>query len=93
MANGTPIPIGEHEAACGARFRKLRREAGLTQEALAGRLGISINTLRWHEAGARPFRGNTLILAAHHMNTEVMNLMQPEEEDGKAKPRRRRKGG
>ena len=62
--NTTPVPLGPREAALGQRFVDIRRAHKVWLRPLAKQLGISVNTLRWHVAGARLLRLDVLDKAA-----------------------------
>jgi transcriptional regulator with XRE-family HTH domain len=70
-----PIPLGALEAGLGARFREKRRAAGVWLVPLAQHLDVSVNTIRWHEAGARMMRADMLVKAAHFMKIEPRELL------------------
>lgn len=54
MARRSTIPEakGPIEALLGDAFKEARRTAGLSLAQTAEALGVGINTIRWHEAGA-----------------------------------------
>lgn len=53
MADPTvPIPKGPEEAKIGAAFRAARTGKGVTLAATAASIGVSVNSVRWHEGGA-----------------------------------------
>lgn len=60
----TPIPAGDLEQRLGAHFRKLRKERKFSLVALAAAMKCSVNTIRWHEAGARLMRFDDVVRAA-----------------------------
>lgn len=64
MTMTRPIPAGELEERLGAAFRAARLAAGVTLDEMARRLDCSVNTVRWHEGGARMLRADNLIRAA-----------------------------
>lgn len=70
-----PIPRGDLEVALGRRFRSVRRASGVRQIDVAKRLGLSINTVRWHEAGARLLRVDELMRAAEIIGCDPVNLI------------------
>lgn len=59
-----PVAASEIEAHLGRRFRAVRVAHEVTQDEIAKGLGRSINTVRWHEAGARSLRANEIVIAA-----------------------------
>lgn len=59
-----PKRAGEVEACLGATFRAERKARGVSQGRIAKGLGVSINTVRWHEAGARSMRLADIVRAA-----------------------------
>ena len=73
-----PVPIGEREAAIGAAFRAARKRRGFTLLQLSAALGCSINSVRWHEAGARLLRTGDLIRAAEAMGVPTTEVLPPE---------------
>ncbi len=73
--NGKPIPLGKKEADAGKRLRELRRSLKISQATMATELGCSINTLRWHEGGARIFRADRLGKAAKILSCRIEELL------------------
>lgn len=71
----TPTPRGEIEAALGARFREARRQKKVWLKSLAEALDCSVNTIRWHEAGARMMRADMLVRAADVIGINPQELM------------------
>jgi predicted ATPase/DNA-binding XRE family transcriptional regulator len=49
----TPDEVSEHDDSFGARLRRLRKDAGLTQQELAERAGLSLNAVNGLERGVR----------------------------------------
>jgi transcriptional regulator with XRE-family HTH domain len=86
-----PIPRGEFEAALGERFRAARRGRKVRLRDLAAALDVSVNTIRWHENGARMLRSDLLVRAAEHMNIPPSELLANndagEKQDGDASNR------
>jgi transcriptional regulator with XRE-family HTH domain len=74
-----PEPRGAVEAALGARFRLMRRQQKVSLLAVAQGLGCSINTVRWHEAGARMLRTDDLVRAALIIGVDPAELTRTEE--------------
>ncbi len=68
-----PQARGDIEAALGEKFRTVRRRQRVWLKDLAKSLNCSVNTIRWHEAGARMMRADMMVRAA-----EVIGVM-PEE--------------
>lgn len=71
-----PQPKGEMEAALGEQFRTVRRRQKVWLRDLAEKLGCSVNTIRWHEAGARMMRADMLAQAAEIMGVQPQELVQ-----------------
>ena len=70
--------FSEEAATFGDRLSAARETAGLTQEDLAGRLGVRLTTLQaWEDDGAEP-RGNRLQMLAGMLNVSLMWLMSGE---------------
>lgn len=63
MGDNVPKPKGKVEAAHGAAFRQARNAASKTLTETAEALGVSVNTLRWHEAGAAIMAPDKLLAA------------------------------
>ena len=71
-----PSPKGRLEHALGEQFRLVRRQQGVWLRDLSRTLGVSVNTIRWHEAGARMLRTDTLVRAAHLMGVQPTDLIK-----------------
>lgn len=71
----TPIPKGDLQVSLGERFRAVRRSRGVWLRDMANALRCSVNTVRWHENGARMFRADTIVLAAEHLNVPPSILL------------------
>lgn len=69
-----PVPAGEVEQALGRRFREVRKRQKVRLLDLSQALGCSINTVRWHEAGARMLRTDDLIRCAGVMGVDPAEL-------------------
>ena len=69
-----PIPAGEVEVALGRRFREVRKRQKVRLMDLADALSCSVNTIRWHEAGARMLRTDDLVRCARVMGVEPSEL-------------------
>ncbi len=65
-----PTPKGDFEARLGETFRFIRRARSVWLRDLAKVLGVSVNTIRWHENGARMMRADLIVKAADHMGVE-----------------------
>src|SRR3954467_2260000 len=65
MSMTNPLPLPAPAGAFAAWLKALRQAADLTQEALAARLGCSVDTLSRVETGARPSRHFLEQLLAH----------------------------
>lgn len=75
-----PVPAGDVEVALGRRFREVRKRQKVRLTDLAEGLGCSINTVRWHEAGARMLRTDDLVRCATIMGVEPAELtVSPQE--------------
>lgn len=87
-----PVPAGELTKEIGEIFKVKRRKAKVSLESMASGLGCSINTVRWHEAGARMLRADQIIVAAEIIGCEPRELLpesdKPEqsEEPGNEQP-------
>lgn len=77
--SATPVPRGDMEVSIGARFRKNREDQGVSLVPLAKHLGCSVNTVRWHEAGARMMRADLIVRAANFMGISPQELLPPDE--------------
>ena len=77
------VAVGTEEAALGAQFRAVRRRQRCYLQPLAAHLGCSINTVRWHEAGARMMRTDMLARAAAFMGVETSELVNTQEHEAK----------
>ena len=53
MSTTKPIPGTEIQIGLGRAFKRERDRTGTTLDQLAKGLGVSINTIRWHQEGAR----------------------------------------
>ena len=62
-----PTSGTDTQIALGKLFREAREHSGVTLRQLAERMGMSINTIRWHEAGTRCIRVDDLVMAARMM--------------------------
>jgi transcriptional regulator with XRE-family HTH domain len=84
---------GFREAMIGAAFRAAREKQKIPLRTLAPAIGVSINTIRWHEAGARLLRTETVDKAAQFMNVPVSHLFEqpPEDPAPEATAKRKRK--
>lgn len=70
-----PMARGEVERALGERFRAVRRRQKCWLADLSKALDCSINTIRWHEAGARMMRADMIVRAAAVMGVEPDELV------------------
>lgn len=75
-----PTPGTNDQIALGVAFRRARTAAGVTQEQIKVALGVSINTIRWHEAGARCLRADQLVEAARVFKCAPADLTLPGED-------------
>lgn len=71
-----PIPKGPLEIALGQRFRVTRERQKVTLKDLARELDVSVNMIRWHEAGDRMMRAEVLLKAAQIMGVPAGELME-----------------
>lgn len=76
----TPVALNEFTAALGARFRAIREGKKIFLRDMARRMGVCINTIRWHEAGARMMRADDLVEAARVLQVEPCALIAQEQE-------------
>jgi transcriptional regulator with XRE-family HTH domain len=67
------------ELAIGARIRTRRRQMGLSQSALAERLGVSFQQVQKYERGANRVAASTLLAAAEALNVSVGWLIGEDE--------------
>ena len=70
-----PTPAGHVEQALGQRFREVRKRQKVTLIDLSKHLGCSINTVRWHEAGARMLRADDIVRCAEFMRVDPFELV------------------
>jgi transcriptional regulator with XRE-family HTH domain len=70
-----PVARTPLEEALGAAFRAARRANKVSLTAMAQKLGCSINTVRWHEAGARSLRADDLVRAADIIGVDATVLL------------------
>lgn len=61
----------------GRHFRHYREAANITLRDMAGRMEMSINTIRWHEAGIRLLRVHDLWKAAGILGVTPDRLLDP----------------
>jgi len=69
-----PVPAGEVEQALGRRFREVRKRQKIRLVDIASGLQCSINSVRWHEAGARMLRTDDLVRCARIMGVDPSEL-------------------
>src|ERR1700761_3268108 len=76
----TPDPgrTAQLELIIGARLRTRRRQLGLSQSDLAGRLGVSFQQVQKYERGANRIAASTLLAAAQALRTTVGWLLGEE---------------
>jgi len=72
-----PEPLDEIDAYVGRRIEALRLAADLTEEHLAGRLGLDPGGLRAMEAGRVKVFTDTLVSAARILRVNVAELLPP----------------
>ena len=61
----------------GKHFRHYREAANITLRDMARRMGMSINTIRWHEAGIRLLRVHDLWKASNILGVTPDRLLDP----------------
>lgn len=66
---------GEVDAEIGRRIRQARTKRQVTQEDLAGRLGISCQQFQKYENGSNRISVSRLVQMAQHLNADVMELL------------------
>lgn len=66
------------ELAIGARMRTRRRQLGLSQSELAGKLGVSFQQVQKYERGANRVAASTLVTASLALGTTVAWLVGEE---------------
>jgi transcriptional regulator with XRE-family HTH domain len=81
-----PVPVGPREVALGAAFQLARKKRRLSLRRLARILHVSVNTLRWHEAGAVMFRTGTIVRAAEVMDVPPVVLLIDDPDEPKWPP-------
>lgn len=75
MTTTTPTPKGDLEERLGERFRAVRRSRGVWLREMATALKCSVNTVRWHERGARMFRADAIVEAAVYLKVKPSVLL------------------
>lgn len=70
-----PHPNTPIDVALGERFRQVRKRQNLTLHDMKRMLGVSVNTIRWHEAGSRSMRIDMIVRAAACMGVEPSELI------------------
>lgn len=70
----------------GALFRQLRKKRQMTLHQMAARMGLSINTIRQHEAGTRLLRVPEIWRAAEvlRVNPNILTTIKPHREEAHA---------
>lgn len=66
------------ELSIGARLRARRRQLGMSQTDLAGKLGVSFQQVQKYERGSNRVAASTLIVAAEALTTTVAWLVGEE---------------
>lgn len=74
-----PVPAGDVELALGRKFREIRKRQKVRLMDIADGLSCSINTIRWHEAGARMLRTDDLVRCARIMGVDPSELTATQE--------------
>ena len=72
---------GALDAALGARIRRRRRELGLSQSALGGKLGITFQQVQKYENGANRVSATMLIRLSEALAMPVTEILQPVDPD------------
>lgn len=80
-----PVPKDEESARLGALFREAREAKEVGLKRMAEALGVSVNTIRWHEAGDTLMRADTVRKAADFLGVTAGSLL------GDPEPARTRK--
>jgi transcriptional regulator with XRE-family HTH domain len=75
-----PQPQSQWHAEIGALLRDQRVKRGLTLHAFAEKLGVSVNTLRWHETGARLMGLEAIKIASEILECDFIALIVPASE-------------
>lgn len=73
-----PGRTAQLELIIGARIRTRRRQLGLSQSDLAGRLGVSFQQVQKYERGANRVAASTLLAAAAALGTTISWLVGEE---------------
>lgn len=87
-----PVPADELTKSIGEIFKEKRKSAKVSLDRMAASLGCSINTVRWHEAGARMLRADQIFTAAKVIGCEPRELLpegekpEPSEEPSDERP-------
>jgi transcriptional regulator with XRE-family HTH domain len=68
-------PLNAQTEALGAKYRSVRKGRKMTLRSMAGNLSRSINTIRWHEAGARMMRADDIVKSADELGVEPGELL------------------
>lgn len=66
---------GDLDAAIGERVRHVRKAAGVTQEQLAGALGVTPTAVSYWENGKRSITPSTMVRVARALSVEVAALL------------------
>jgi transcriptional regulator with XRE-family HTH domain len=69
-------PTSEEAVKLGKTFRAYRKAAGVTLRDLGKGIGMSINTIRQHEAGSRLFRVDDIHAAARFFGVPPQKLIE-----------------
>lgn len=75
MATDERTRCSHLDASIGARLRARRRQLGLTQTALAAKLGVSFQQVQKYERGTNRVAASTLVAAAQALSTSVAALV------------------
>lgn len=71
----------ELDAAIGARIRSVRTAKGVSQEALAGHIGITFQQVQKYEKGTNRIGAGTLLIIAEYLGISALYLLRGREDD------------
>jgi len=77
----TPVPRSDLEERLGAQFRNERKRNRVLLRDLAKALGVSVNTVRWHEYGARLMRADLIVRSAQIIGVDPCALIDTRQEN------------
>lgn len=70
-----PKSKSDTEMQLGLTFRRLRKAKGFSMRGIARRMGIAVNSVRWHEAGATMLRADDLLKATEILDCTANDVM------------------